>query len=287
MNAIITPTGTVPLATLKERLLRLNSSGEQPYIIREEGEAIIASWDIVNAKWAETFGEAGLTKQFELRLFFDEKKKRVRCQQKITDIEWEASLDQIQSGKKVEFGNFRKFEHGFLWGRREDGRWGKIYNYRFASGKITEPVFEVIKNAGWKRTGGFTFGGKKKAILAIAGITLVLAVIAFTLFSVLGKAKDSARAQIDLLRAGKVTEVYEASASSLKNRLTLEEFSEAISITPLSQIKDYTFNKIAVKNDRAEVKGYFITDAGDEKEIEVGMKKEDEKWKLVSLTLSD
>lgn len=69
-------TGTVSLTNLKSRLLSLNANNEYPFILREEGSEIVASWNIVDAKWQEILGKAGLKKQYELRLFFDESKKR-------------------------------------------------------------------------------------------------------------------------------------------------------------------------------------------------------------------
>jgi len=172
-------------------------------------------------------------------------------------------------------------------GRKADGRWGKIYDQSFSTTQITDPIFAVIKKAGWKRASGFTGRGNKKLLFVIAGGFLILATILFFVFSGMGNIKESARNQIDLLREGKITEVYQGSASSLKRRLSQEEFNAVISEMSMPQIKDYTFNSIAVNNNKARLEGYFVTDEGDKRAIEVGLIKEDDKWKLIFLSLSD
>lgn len=130
-------------------------------------------------------------------------------------------------------------------------------------------------------------GKKKKLYLVIAGIVVAAAILAAVLFAMLGPVKESARAQIDMLRAGKVTEFYQTSAASLKNQFSPEAFSAVIDRMQLSRIKDYSFNHIAVKNNHAMLEGYVVTDSGEERELEVMMKKENDVWKLVSITFPD
>ncbi|MDR9794881.1 hypothetical protein Q8A72_18755, partial [Aeribacillus pallidus] len=41
------------LANLKLNLLSLNNSNEHPFILREDGDDIVASWNIVDAEWID------------------------------------------------------------------------------------------------------------------------------------------------------------------------------------------------------------------------------------------
>ncbi|EOC1313938.1 hypothetical protein [Cronobacter turicensis] len=67
----------VSLSELKYRLLELNQNGDIPFSVIEQEDTLVASWNIVDAKWIQLFGVGGLKKQYELTLRFDEEKHRV------------------------------------------------------------------------------------------------------------------------------------------------------------------------------------------------------------------
>ncbi|EOY5416361.1 hypothetical protein ACP6OW_000820 [Cronobacter turicensis] len=50
----------IPLSELKYRLLELNQNGDIPFSVIEQEDTLVASWNIVDAKWIELFGVGGL-----------------------------------------------------------------------------------------------------------------------------------------------------------------------------------------------------------------------------------
>ena len=91
------------LANLKLKLLSLNNN-EHPFILCEDGDDIVASWNIVDAEWKDYFSQYGLQKQYELRLFFNESKNQISYREKTTDVEWDADLGGFRLSKSVQIG---------------------------------------------------------------------------------------------------------------------------------------------------------------------------------------
>ncbi|HDR2786896.1 TPA: hypothetical protein QCJ61_000899 [Enterobacter asburiae] len=85
----------IPLSQLKSRLMELNQDSDIPFSVIEQGDKLIASWKIVDAKWIELFGVGGLKKQYELTLLFNEAKNRVSYREKSIDIETELSTERV------------------------------------------------------------------------------------------------------------------------------------------------------------------------------------------------
>ncbi|CBG87600.1 membrane protein [Citrobacter rodentium] len=279
--------GTTSLASLKAQLLNLNANNQYPFILREEGDEIIASWNIVDARWREILGKAGLKKQYELRLFFDESKKQVRYHEKSTDVEWSASPGGLKFSKSARLGKQLEFSTGSAWGAKDDGSVGKIYGYKFVSTEITDPVFEIVRNAGWQVQG--ILADKKKRRLAIAGVIgaalIIIVGIASILFVSLGGVKNAARAEIELLRNGQYSEAWRASAYAIQRKMTEEEFIQATKFLNFPEIEDYSFNNISVKNNVGTLSGKVTFKNGAPGRITVTMYKENEQWKLAGVSV--
>lgn len=288
-NNITSAISSSPLQILKQQLLSMNDNNEYPFILKEDGNDIVASWNIVDAKWVEMFGKAGLKKQFELRLIFDEANKTVKYKEKSSDVEWDANTNTIKLKKSVRYGKCLEFNSGSSWGVKEDGSVGKIYDYKFNTTEITDPVFDIIQKAGWKvNLSLLDKKGSRKAILYTVVPLAILAFIflAVLFFSSMSGVKDAARVEIDLLRNGHITEAYEASSSGLQEILSSSDFDKAIQSENFSEIKDYSFNSISIKNDQAYLKGSVSYNDGSDGDIILLMKKENDKWKLLSFKLS-
>lgn len=280
-------TGTIPLANLKTRLLNLNANNEYPFILREEGSDIVASWNIVDAKWKEIFGKAGLKKQYELRLFFDESKKQVRYREKSTDVEWDASLGAFKFSKSVHVGKKLEFSAGGALGVKEDGSIDKIYGYKFVSTEIIDPIFDIVRNAGWQVKGILADKKKRKFVIAgvIGAILIAVVGIGSVLFVSMGGVKDAARAEVDLLRNGQYAEAWRASSYAIQREMTQEEFIEATKSVNFPEIEDYSFNSINVTNGVGTLSGKVTFKNGAPGVITVTMYKENEQWKLAGVSV--
>ncbi|MBU9818703.1 hypothetical protein J1782_02210 [Rahnella sp. BCC 1045] len=230
-NSTFKLANTVSIETLIQRLLRMNDANEHPFILQKDGNDIVASWNIVDAKWLEFFGAGGLKKQFELRLIFDDLNKIVKYKEKSSDLEWDASIKAFKFKKSVQYGKRLEFDMGASWGMRQNGTIGKIYGYKFNSTEITDPVFDVIKNCGWNID--LSVLDKKISRKAILWVVIHLIVVAFIalgalLFTSMSGVKDAARAEVDLLRSGNVIEAYQHSSSELQSRISNSDFQQII-----------------------------------------------------------
>ena len=43
-----------------------------------------------------------------------------------------------------------EFKLGGAWGLKKNGELGKVYSYDFESSSVTAPIFNVIKESGWR-----------------------------------------------------------------------------------------------------------------------------------------
>ncbi|WP_420244111.1 hypothetical protein [Citrobacter sedlakii] len=279
---------TVSLTTLKTQLLNLNANNDKPFILQEEGNEIVATWNIVDAKWQEILGKAGLKKQYELRLFFDERKKQVRYRETSTDVEWNANAGCFTFGKSAHLGKRLEFSTGSAWGVKEDGSVGKIYGYTFVSTEIMDPVFDIVRNAGWQVQGILADKKKRKYVVAgvIGAILLAVVGIASILFVSLGGVKEAARAEIDLLRNEQYGEAWRASAHAIQRKMTEEEFIQATKAINFSEIDDYSFNSISVADNVGTLSGKVTFRNGAPGVITVTMYKENEQWKLAGVSVN-
>ncbi|HGY5181569.1 TPA: hypothetical protein ACNV5L_001854 [Citrobacter braakii] len=275
------------LANLKLNLLSLNNSNEHPFILREDGDDIVASWNIVDAEWIDYFSQYGLQKQYELRLFFDESKKQISYREKTTDVEWDSDLGGFRLRKSVQIGQRLEFSAGGSLGKKEVGSFGKIDGYKFASTEITDPVFDIVRDAGWLVRGVLADKKKRKFVIAgavIAALIIFIGIGTF-LFSTMGDLKDAARTEIDLLRNGQYVQAYQASSSFLQRKMNSEDFKLVTESVHFDDISEYSFDSFNVVNDVGSLSGSVEFKNGESGEINVTMLKENDKWKLAAVSI--
>ncbi|EFV40241.1 hypothetical protein SJZ84_07520 [Hafnia paralvei] len=127
-----------------------------------------------------------------------------------------------------------------------------------------------------------------KIIIFVAlGLLAFFSAIGPTLYAMMHGIKDEARTEIDLLQSGHITEAYQAGSYSMKKIITLDEFRRNLNLSPLNftNIEDYTFNRIAVQDNRGELSGSVTFKNDLEGDITVQMIKENKQWKLLSVEL--
>ena len=138
-------------AKLRAALMAVNRD-KAPFKVRsgkKEGVDLVAEWRIVDAKWYELFAKAGIKRVFKVLMKFDERKGEVRSVDQEWEVEWRAG-EPILSLKGSAFRG-RKWEKSFetVYAFREDGSFGEVYDYRFDTSEIKEPLIEAAHKAGW------------------------------------------------------------------------------------------------------------------------------------------
>lgn len=141
-----------PREVLAGQLLALNRPGS-PWGVRDgrgEGVDLIAEWKIVDAAWYQVFAKAGLEKVFQILMRFDDEAGEVRAVDREWSVQWEAGVPRLSLAteafrgqkKEVSFGTAVAF-------REEDLRLGVVYDYRFKTSEIKDPLREVALANGW------------------------------------------------------------------------------------------------------------------------------------------
>jgi hypothetical protein len=138
-------------AKLKTALMAVNRK-TSPFKVRsgkEEEVDLVAEWKIVDAQWYEIFAKAGIKRVFKVLMKLDAGKGEVRAVDQEWEVEWRAG-EPVLFLKGSAFRG-RKWEKSFetVYAFREDGSFGKIYDYRFDTSEIHKPLIEAAHKAGW------------------------------------------------------------------------------------------------------------------------------------------
>lgn len=140
-----------PVATLRDAILALNRP-TAPYVIRDgapEGCDLVAEWKIVDARWYEIFAKASLTKVFKILMKFDEAKGEVRAVDQEWTVEWRAGIPALSLSAEAFRGQKVEMSFGTAFAFRETGEYGKVYEYRFKTSEIKDPLQDVAARNGW------------------------------------------------------------------------------------------------------------------------------------------
>jgi hypothetical protein len=148
-----------PAAELRAALLALNRD-TSPWQVRDgvpENCDLVAEWKIVDARWYEIFAKASLSKVFKVLMKIYETKGEVRAVDQEFTVEWRAGVPTLSLSAAAFRGQKVEMSFGTAYGFKEDLGLGKIYEYRFSTKEIKEPLQDVVTSSGfaWK---GVAFG---------------------------------------------------------------------------------------------------------------------------------
>ncbi len=145
----------LPAQAVRDKLLALNRTTAPFKLIdgKSEGVDVIAEWNIVDAKWYEIFAKAGLSKAFKIYLKLDESTHEVRAMDREITIEWRAGVPSVSFAVSTFKGQQQSVEFGKAWGFTEKLTTGEIYNYRFSTKELKEPIQAAVTECGWTYKG--------------------------------------------------------------------------------------------------------------------------------------
>lgn len=140
---------------VRDKLLALNRPTAPYHLIDGSSEEVdlIAEWKIVDAKWFEIFAKAGLSKAFKIYLKLDENTREVRAMDRELTIEWRAGVPNVSFVVSAFKGQQQSIEFGQAYGFTETLALGQIYNYRFATKELKQPIQTVVTESGWTYKG--------------------------------------------------------------------------------------------------------------------------------------
>ena len=123
-----------------------------PFVVRDgapEGVDLVAEWRIVDAAWYEIFAKAGLTKVAKILMRFDAAKNEVRAVDQDWSIEWRAGAPTMSLAAGGFRGQKTEISFGTAYAFTETGEFGKVYQYKFTTSEMKQPLQEAVTAAGW------------------------------------------------------------------------------------------------------------------------------------------
>jgi hypothetical protein len=141
----------LPADQLRIALLALNRDGA-PWQVRDgapEGCDLVAEWKIVDARWYEIFAKASVSKVFKVLMKVDAAKGEVRAVDQEFTVEWRAGVPNLSASAEAFRGQKVEISFGAAYGFTETLAPGQIYNYRFATKELKEPLQDVVAKSGW------------------------------------------------------------------------------------------------------------------------------------------
>ncbi|HEX9953424.1 MAG TPA: hypothetical protein VGB53_16760 [Rubricoccaceae bacterium] len=140
---------------VKDRLWALNRPTAPFQLIdgRAEGTDLIAEWKIVDAQWYELFAKAGLEKVFRIYLKLDPASREVRSSDREYTVAWRAGVPGLSVATSAFRGQKQSIEFGKAYAFTETLTPGVVYNYRFDTRELKEPLQDAVTGAGWTYRG--------------------------------------------------------------------------------------------------------------------------------------
>jgi hypothetical protein len=140
-----------PAEAVRAAILAVNRP-TAPYVVRDglpEGVDLVAEWKIVDAAWYEIFARAGLQKVFKVLMKLDPAAHEVRSVDQEWTVEWRAGIPELSLSRESFRGQKTSVEFGTAYAFTEEFTPGQVYNYRFSTKEMKEPLQEAVTAAGW------------------------------------------------------------------------------------------------------------------------------------------
>jgi hypothetical protein len=153
---------STPLAQLLTEIPTLNDP-KQPYSYAVDGETIVGTWNIVNAKYLDLVGEkvGTIDKNYKITVQFNEQKNAFDFVENRVDSSAHVG---VTSDGKLGIGGEKTFfkgkssskEFSFTFGNANKTAAGlsPVLSYKFETKMIKDPLFDFLKKQGWKPKSG-------------------------------------------------------------------------------------------------------------------------------------
>ena len=155
------PAAGVPVLSsqeVKQKLLAVNRP-TAPFRVTDgaaDGVDVVAEWKVVDAQWYEIFAKAGLKKTFRILMKLDPEKHEVRAQDRELEVSWTAGVPKLSIAASGFKGQKQEISFGTAYAFTEELKPGQVYNYRFNTKELKEPLQEAVTSSGWTYRGVVT-----------------------------------------------------------------------------------------------------------------------------------
>jgi hypothetical protein len=136
------------LQDLTNRFLQLNTP-ENPFKVTVQNNKVTATWNLVDTKWIELFGKAGMKKTYQIEVTLDESKHQTSYNETTGEVDWQAGLPHISYSSSSFSGKTISFQKETAFGIKENLQPGQLYSFDFNTERIKKPILDIIQQAGW------------------------------------------------------------------------------------------------------------------------------------------
>jgi hypothetical protein len=136
---------------LKRAILDLNRD-ELPWYIRAgEGEEpdLIATWKFEDEHWRKELEKALMSDTLRMLIRLDAKNHTVRSVDQNISVSWHAGLATLFFSASAFRGQENEVGRSFVFGRKPDGKFGKLEGMRFSTSDFKQPIRQVVADNGW------------------------------------------------------------------------------------------------------------------------------------------
>jgi len=127
-----------------------------------------------------------------------------------------------------------------------------------------------------------------KALKIILWIVVIIAAIIGAAFYFTQGVANTANDQLRSIQAGNVDEAYGMTSKAFQNETSLEQFNALVNQFPvLNDFKEVTFWERKVEDNTGYLSGTIESNSGAKMKIEYQLIKEDGKWKIQAMRLSE
>jgi len=134
---------------LTAALLLLNTS-DSPFVVTSNGNQVVATWNLVDAKWLQIFALASLKETYEITLTLDEANHQISYNERTGSISWVAGVPTISFQADFFSGKSHQVIKKVAFGVKPNLEVGKLYEVDFNTSKIKDPLFQAVEVAGWQ-----------------------------------------------------------------------------------------------------------------------------------------
>jgi hypothetical protein len=139
-----------PFEVLAQQMLSLNNP-ENPFTVEIQGNQVIATWNIIDAKWQQLFYRAAMKETYKLVVTLKPEDTTAKYTEKYSSVSWQAGLPILggsTSGFKGKtYGSASLKEYNIGGGAPS---LDLAHSFNFDTKTIKEPVFAVLAQCGWK-----------------------------------------------------------------------------------------------------------------------------------------
>ncbi len=140
---------------VKQKLLDANRATAPFRIVdgKADGVDVVAEWKVVDAQWYQIFEKAGYKKTFRILMKLDPVKHEVRAVDREFEVEWAAGVPRLSITAKAFSGQKQEISFGQGYAFTEELRPGQVYNYRFNTKELKQPLQDAVTSSGWTYKG--------------------------------------------------------------------------------------------------------------------------------------